>query len=246
MLSDSKQRIRPSEDLVPMLTKYQKLLKPDNEEDHFWPSFTDLLTTILLCFILIFIAMMIIKSLQIEEMKKTIDQIMGVREKLVSELKSEFSEGADIEVDEKTGAIIFDTEILFPYDDATLKKDSFSFLDEFVPRYLDILLQDGYEDYIAEIIIEGHTDRDGSYLYNLELAQDRAYSVAKYILGSDFPYKNIQDHLEKKLTVNSKSFTDYRTDDSGDYSADDSRRVEFKFRLKDEEILDKTRDILGR
>src|SRR5699024_2509494 len=164
-----------------MHTKYQKLLKSDTDENHFWPSFTDLLTTILLCFILIFIAMMIIKSLQIEEMKKTIDQIMGVREHLVSELKEEFSDGGSgIEVDEETGAIIFDTEILFEYDDTTLKPESFSFLDEFVPRYLDILLQKGYEDYVAEIIIEGHTDRDGSYLYNLELAQDRAYSVAKY------------------------------------------------------------------
>lgn len=230
-----------------MNTKYQKLFKPDGEENHFWPSFTDLLTTILLCFILIFIAMMIIKSLQIEEMKKTIDQIMGVREKLVGELKEEFDDSeTGIEVDEETGSIIFDTEILFEYDDAELKEDSFTFLDEFVPRYLDILLQEGYEDYVAEIIIEGHTDRDGDYLYNLELAQDRAYSVAAYILGSDFPYENIQSHLEEKLTVNSKSYTDYRTDESGDYSADASRRVEFKFRLKDEEILDKTREILDR
>lgn len=229
-----------------MNNKYQKLFKPDGEENHFWPSFTDLLTTILLCFILIFIAMMIIKSLQIEEMKKTIDQIMGVREELVSELKDEFDDSeSGIEVDEDTGAILFDTEILFEYDDDELKDDSFTFLDEFVPRYLDILLQEGYEDYIAQIIIEGHTDRDGSYLYNLELAQDRAYSVAKYILGPDFPYENIQSNLEEKLTVNSKSYTDYRTDDSGDYSADDSRRVEFKFQLKDDEILDKTRDILG-
>lgn len=228
-----------------MNSKYQKLFKPDGDENHFWPSFTDLLTTILLCFILIFIAMMIIKSLQIEEMKKTIDQIMGVREELVSELKDEFDDSTTgIEVDEETGAILFDTEILFEYDDDELKEDSFTFLDEFVPRYLDILLQEGYEDYIAEIIIEGHTDRDGSYLYNLELAQNRAYSVAKYIMGPDFPYENIQSNLEEKLTVNSRSYTDYRTDDSGDYSADASRRVEFKFQLKDEDILDKTRDIL--
>ncbi|WP_163970268.1 OmpA family protein [Oceanobacillus halotolerans] len=231
-----------------MTTKYQKLFKKEQDEGHFWPSFTDLLTVILLCFILIFIAMMIIKSLQIEEMKRTIDQIMGVREQLVSNLKAEFN-GSDsdlgIEVDEKTGAIIFDTEILFEYDDSALKDESFQFLDEFVPRYLDTLLESGYEDYIAEIIIEGHTDRDGSYLYNLELAQERAYSVAAYILSDDFPYPNIQDQLEEKLTVNSKSYTDFRTDEQGDYSPAKSRRVEFKFRLKDEEILDKTREILG-
>ncbi|HLR80397.1 MAG TPA: OmpA family protein [Bacillota bacterium] len=229
-----------------MNRKYKRLFKHEQNEGHFWPSFTDLLTTILLCFILIFIAMMIIKSLQIDEMKRTIDQIMGVRKQLVSELNNEFNSDDEmgIDIDEKTGAIIFDTEILFAYDDDELKDESFAFLDEFVPRYLDVLLASDYEDYVAEIIIEGHTDRDGSYLYNLELAQNRAYSVASYLLGDDFPDKTIQNELEQKLTVNSKSFTDFRTDENGEYSADASRRVEFKFRLKDEEILAKTRDIL--
>ncbi|MEC5424804.1 OmpA family protein [Virgibacillus sp. C22-A2] len=230
-----------------MNTKYQRLFKNDQEEGHFWPSFTDLLTVILLCFMLIFIIMMIIKSLQIEEMKRTIDQIMGVRAELVSELKEEFSGSSlGVEVDDKTGAIIFSTEILFTYDNAELKTESFQFLDEFIPKYLDILLQSGYEEYIAEIIIEGHTDRDGSYLYNLQLSQERSYSVASYILSEEFPYKNIQSHLEEKLTVNSKSFSDFRSDENGEYSAEDSRRVEFKFRLKDEEILERTREILGK
>lgn len=58
-----------------------------------------------------------------------------------------------------------------------------------MPKYLDILLKSGYEEYIAEIIIEGHTDRDGSYMYNMKLSQERAYSVAEYILSDDFPYK---------------------------------------------------------
>src|SRR5699024_279593 len=122
-------------------------------------------------------------------------------------------------------AIIFDTEILFSYDEAELKKASYTFLDEFVPRYLDVLLESGYEDYVAEIIIEGHTDRDGSYLYNLELAQDRAYSVAEYILSDGFPYTHMQEEMEEKLTVNSKSYSDFRTDEEGDYSANASRRV---------------------
>src|SRR5690625_981448 len=229
-----------------MNSKYQKLFKHEKEDGQFWPSFTDLLTTILLCFMLIFIIMMVIKSMQIKEMKRTIDQMMGVRAQIINDLKTEFNDTSyGIEVDEKTGAIIFNTEILFAYDDDELKKESFVFLDEFVPKYLDILLEEGYEDYVAEIIIEGHTDRDGDFLYNLELAQDRAYSVASYILSENFPYEHVQQQLKEKLTVNSKSFSDFRTDEEGQYSAVDSRRVEFKFRLKDEEILDKTRELLG-
>lgn len=226
--------------------KYNRLFQQQREEGQFWPSFTDLLTTILLMFILLFIAMMIIKSLQIEEMKETLDQLMGVRAKLVEQLREEFDEASTgVSVDHETGAIIFSTEILFDYNMADLKSASFSFLDEFVPKYLDVLLGGEFEPYVAEIIIEGHTDRDGSYLYNLELAQRRALSVATYILSDEFPYKNIQKQLQEKLTVNSKSYTSFLTDEAGEYDADLSRRVEFKFRLKDEEILNRTRELLG-
>ncbi|UTR10393.1 OmpA family protein [Evansella sp. LMS18] len=229
-----------------MINKYQRLFKGEQEEGHFWPSFTDLLSAVLLCFVLIFIIMMVIKSFQIEEMKRTIDQIMGVRVNLVEDLKEEFS-GSElgIEVDEKTGAIIFSSDVLFDFDDTELKPEAFVFLDEFVPAYLDVLLEKGYESYISEIIIEGHADRNGGYLYNLNLSQERAFSVAEYILSEKFPYRNIQGAVKEKLTVNGKSYTDGREDTDGNYSAQDSRRVEFKFRLKDEEILDKTRELLG-
>ncbi|OIJ19458.1 flagellar motor protein MotB [Anaerobacillus alkalidiazotrophicus] len=229
-----------------MNNKYRKLFKGEQEEGHFWPSFTDLLTVILLCFILIFIIMMVIKSFQIEEMKRTIDQIMGVRVDLINDLNEEFNDSSlGIEIDEKTGAMIFSTDILFEFDAAVLKPEGYVFLDEFVPTYVDVLLERGYEDYISEIIIEGHADQIGDYLYNLELSQQRAFSVAEYILSSDFPYQNIQNHLKEKLTVNGRSYTDGRTDGAGNYSHQASRRVEFKFRLKDQEILEKTRELLG-
>src|SRR5699024_8502607 len=115
-------------------------------------------------------------------------------------------------------AIIFDTEILFAYDDDALKEDSFTFLDEFVPKYLDVLLESEYEDYIADIIIEGHTDGDGYFLYNFELAQDMAYSVASFVMSDDFPYKNIQAELEEKLNVNNKHYTDLRNEKAEEYS----------------------------
>lgn len=228
-----------------MINKYKRLFRGEQDEGHFWPSFTDLLTAVLLCFVLIFIIMMVIKSFQIEEMKRTIDQIMGVRVNLIEDLNEEFG-GSGIEIDEKTGAMIFNTDILFEFDAAELKPEGFAFLDEFVPAYLDVLLESGYDDYISEIIIEGHADRVGGYLYNLELSQERAFSVAEYILSEDFPYQNIQEHLKEKLTVNGRSYTDGRYDEDGEYSYDDSRRVEFKFRLKDEEILEATRELLGR
>ncbi|WP_280772061.1 OmpA family protein [Salipaludibacillus daqingensis] len=230
-----------------MINKYGRLFKGEQEEGHFWPSFTDLLTVILLCFVLIFIIMMVIKSYQIEEMERTIDQIMGVRVNLIEDLNDEFRESTvGVNVDEDTGALIFNTDILYEFDEADLKEEGFEFLDEFVPTYLEVLLEGGYEEYISEIIIEGHADRTGGYLYNLELSQQRAYSVADHILSEKFPEKAVQEPLKEKLTVNGKSFTDGRKNDEGEYSDEDSRRVEFKFRLKDEEILEQTRELLGK
>ncbi|ADU28905.1 OmpA family protein [Evansella cellulosilytica] len=225
--------------------KYKRLFKGEQDEGHFWPSFTDLLTAILLCFVLIFIVMMVIKSFQIEEMKRTIDQIMGVRVNIIEDLNEEFSDSSlAVEIDENTGALIFNTDILFEFDEAELKPEGFEFLDEFVPTYLEVLLEGGYDEYISEIIIEGHADRTGGYLYNLELSQERAFSVAEHILSDRFSDPTVQEPLKEKLTVNGRSYTDGRTDEEGNYSHEDSRRVEFKFRLRDEEILEKTRELL--
>jgi chemotaxis protein MotB len=48
---------------------------------------------------------------------------------------------------------------------------------------------------ISRIVIEGHTDDEGSYLYNLELSQERAFNVAKYIY-SDSVESRYKDDCE--------------------------------------------------
>src|SRR5690625_6143647 len=97
-----------------MIGKYHRLFEREREDGQFWPSFTDLLTTILLVFILIFIAMMIIKSLQVEEMKETLDQIMGVRAELIQELKLELEDSAaGVSIDEETAASILRRQSVF-------------------------------------------------------------------------------------------------------------------------------------
>lgn len=50
------------------------------------------------------------------------------------------------------------------------------------------MLDDSYKKYLGEIIIDGYTDTDGDYSYNLELSQKRSLAVAQYLLDikSDF------------------------------------------------------------
>jgi chemotaxis protein MotB len=101
--------------------------------------------------------------------------------------------------------------------------------------------------YIAEIIVEGHTDPRSSYLYNLKLSQNRALSVVKFIMSDEFEELEEKNTLRKMLTANGRSFMDLimREDEPTKADYEKSRRVIFKFRLKSEEQLARIEDAIG-
>ena len=105
--------------------------------------------------------------------RQELENIVGIRTDIIGALQSAFN-NSTMSVDAQTGSITFSSDVLFPYGSAALSAASQSTLKEIIPMYLDVLLQDSFRDYIAEIIIEGHTDTDGSYEMNMELSHGRA------------------------------------------------------------------------
>jgi len=93
---------------------------------------------------------------------------------------------------------------------------------------------------IKTIVIEGHTDSDGGYLYNLKLSQDRALSVMNYLLTLPISKKY---NLQKYLTASGRSYID-RVLLDGEEDKDASRRIEIKFRLKNQNALYEIEKIL--
>jgi chemotaxis protein MotB len=71
----------------------------------------------------------------------------------------------------------------------------------------------------------------------LELSQERAFNVAKYIY-SDSVESRYKDDLEHFVAAIGRSKMDLIKDKSGKVLKDKSRRVEFKFELKNEKILE--------
>ena len=182
------------------------------------------------------------------EQQQKLDNIIGVRTELIEELRKEFDNSdLHVAVDEKTGAITFDASILFAYNQATLTPAGEKFLSEFLPRYCDVLLSPQYRDYISEILIEGHTDTEGDYLFNLELSQKRALSVAKYCLSEDSKVltKDQLDELKEVTSATGRSYSNPVLDEHGEVDMEASRRVEFLFRLKDEEMIREMIEILN-
>ena len=174
-----------------------------------------------------------------------IDDMVGVRSKIIEELSQALSKaGLGANVDKTTGDIMLESTVFFDSNSSSIKDEGRELLSQFLPVYLGVLLQDRYADYMGEIIIEGHTDTAGSYLVNLRLSQNRALSVAEYCLQmSNLTQKQVAK-LQSLLTAKGRSFSDpvYRPDGSVDMDA--SRRVEFKFRLKDAEMVAEINKIL--
>ena len=182
------------------------------------------------------------------EQQAKLDNIIGIRAELVEALRKEFENSSlSIAVDEKTGAISMDSNIMFEYNKSVLKTGGKDFLGEFMPRYLKILLSPKYKRYISEIVIEGHTDTDGDYLSNLELSQQRAYSVADYCTrkNSDVLTDREKEELEKVLSTVGKSFSEPVMGSDGKIDMAASRRVEILFRLRDEEMIREMMEILN-
>lgn len=178
-----------------------------------------------------------------------IEQIIGIRGQLIDELNRELmANQIQIQADLETGAIIFESTILFDRDSNELIEEGKEFFRKFIPVYLETLLKPKFRDYIAEIMIEGHTDDTGSYLHNLELSQQRAWSVAEFILSdeSDFINSDMIPILKSLVTVNGCADRSPVYQENGMIDANKSRRVEIKFRLKDQEMIRKMDEILNK
>ena len=182
--------------------------------------------------------------------KQELKDIVGIRTDIIGALQSAFS-NSTMKVDAQTGSITFSSDVLFRYNSASLTADSRETLKNIIPMYLDVLLQDQFRDYIAEIIIEGHTDTDGSYQSNMELSYARANAVADFCLDKRNGLSEAKtEQLQKLLTVNGKSWSNpvYQKDASGNPTQEvdmlASRRVEIKFRLKEDEMIEKISGVL--
>lgn len=182
--------------------------------------------------------------------KQELQDIVGIRTDIIGALQSAFS-NSTMKVDAQTGSITFSSDVLFRYNSASLTADSRDTLKNVIPMYLDVLLQDQFRGYIAEIIIEGHTDTDGGYQSNMELSYERAKAVADFCLNKRNGLGETEiEQLQELLTVNGKSWSNpvYQKDASGSQTEEvdmpASRRVEIKFRLKEDEMIEKIAGVL--
>lgn len=181
------------------------------------------------------------------QQQQKIEQIIGIKADLISALKQEFDQQSlNVVIDEADGSIALDSNILFGYNENELTDEGNAMLSEILPVYCKVLMSEKYQDYLAEVRIDGYTDTSGDYLYNLQLSQERALAVANYLIEScsSFLTAEEQANLQSKLTANGHSMSNPVYTEDGQIDMDASRRVEIKFSLKDEEMINELKQVM--
>jgi outer membrane protein OmpA-like peptidoglycan-associated protein len=131
---------------------------------------------------------------------------------------------ATVGIDPDTGKVTMESSFLFDIESSKLSAEGKAYLDGFLDVYSAIILSDAYSGYISKIIIEGHTDTDGSYSYNQTLSEQRANSVAEHCIARN---PLLADVIETEGC--SYDYPVYNKD--GSVNMAKSRRVTFRFTL---------------
>uniref|UniRef100_UPI004048163D OmpA family protein n=1 Tax=Aliarcobacter sp. TaxID=2321116 RepID=UPI004048163D len=173
--------------------------------------------------------------------KLKIKNLTGIKLNVIAKLKEKL--GKAIDIDEKSGAIKFSSNILFDQNEYKLKESSKKELSTILKKYLHALLvDDEIRKYIHSVTIEGHTNSDGSYLNNLQLSQQRALSVMEFLYDSNIIDKDL---LKTYVNSSGKSSSDLILK-NGVEDKDNSRRIEIKFIIKNEEAIKEIQNYLGK
>jgi len=177
---------------------------------------------------------------QMQNTKEKIKNLTGIRIKVISELKKML--GKNIKINPKNGSLRFSSNILFDVGKSILKENSKQELKKVFIEYVGALLNNpDIKGHIDKIIIEGHTDSDGGFLYNLELSQKRAYEVMNYLLSLDFVKKH---NIKSLMIASGRSYLDPIFGKDGKEDKEASRRIEIKFSLKNQSAMKEIERIL--
>ncbi|MCF6245645.1 MAG: OmpA family protein, partial [Sulfurovum sp.] len=175
----------------------------------------------------------------LQKQKQKIKRLTGIKLQVIDALKKAL--GEKIHIDKKTGSLKLASNILFEVGKSTLKDGAKSELKKAFEEYIGTLVTDEHiKPYLDKIIVEGHTDSDGEYIYNLKLSQDRALAVMEYLLTLDFSKKY---NIKPLITASGRSYLDV-IKENGVENKEASRRIEIKFRLKNEDAMTEIEKVL--
>lgn len=219
-----------------------------------WMSVSDLMTGLMVIFLFIAIAYIS----RVKQNQTVLTDYIETKNELHNKLVKEFAGDTlqwQMAIGKDLSMKFKEPTVLFASGSSDLTPRFCQILNNFLPRYFNILLNDSLRTNIREIRIEGHTDNvpmpsydNDSYIANVILSQKRSLSVLRYFRKMEIFKKYTLEQqrlLEFWFTANGLSYgksldnNDNFTITSGkEIDKDKSRRVEFRIVTSGDEILE--------
>lgn len=216
-----------------------------------WMSVSDLMAGLMMVFLFISVALMRDAVVERDKIKEVAETYQKTQQAIYISLLEEFVKDLDkwgAEIDRNTLSVNFTApDILFANGEARLTRKFQTILNDFFPRYLQVLEQ--YKPIIQEIKIEGHTSSRWSsessdyeaYFNNMSLSQSRTRAVLGYVMKLEKVrighYKWVKNNVAAVGYSSSKAVVKEGIEDE-----ERSRRVSFRVITNAEEQIIK---ILG-
>ena len=220
------------------------------KSEDYWMSISDIMSGLMIVFMFIAISFMM-------QLQNKIQNYTDIKKEIYIALFEEFKNDLqkwNADIDEKTLTVRFvEPKGFFDTGSANLTPQFQQILNDFLPRYIKIISQDKYKDYVEEIRIEGHTDpfwagattRQEEYLNNMILSQSRTQAVLSYAVNMPALQNNLE-WVIRRITANGLSSSRPVKNDDGSINATLSRRVEFRIVSTADETIQKFAGEVGK
>lgn len=203
----------------------------DEGEKPFWISFADLMTALMTLFLVVMAVSLMVVTKKINEATQAENQRSSEIMDICTNIQNDAAlKNKIIAVDCKDNRINFGEAGRFGHNDYRLNAAGVEALNTLVPIVLNAANSENGKKWFKQIVIEGFTDTDGSYLYNLNLSLRRSEWVMCSLLDPKFSHglslSDAQKNQVKQLFLaGGVSFN------SAKDSKEASRRVELRMQF---------------
>ncbi|WP_225008030.1 OmpA/MotB family protein [Novosphingobium percolationis] len=195
-------------------------------EKPFWISFADLMTALMVLFLLVMSVALLAVTRTISER----EQLEAERQAEIVKLLDRIDKAAKkqgIRVDRNRAVIDFGDRARFDSASNALSPEQEQLLRSFVPEVLAIARDKGGRRWLKRIVVEGFTDRRGSYLYNLNLSLQRSQRVLCALMAPPQAGERPMD-LRELEEIRRLFLVGGYSSNSAKASLDASRRIELR------------------
>jgi len=181
--------------------RYQKVFRQKDEgEKPFWISFADLMTALMILFLVVMAVSLMIVTKKINEATHAENERKADILNICQQIKFESTlKNQIINVDCQDNRINFGEAGRFGHNDYRLNNLGIEALNILVPIILNVANGEKGQKWFKQVIIEGFTDTDGAYLYNLNLSLRRSEWVMCVLLDPKFSSTQLTEQQKNQV-----------------------------------------------